>query len=116
MKNKSIVKPADLVRFRAEPAPLAAWEAALPASARLIFYDDPSVVRIVSPSFSVPGGWRTTSFSALDHMPMGHLEHRSRFDALKEAIDRTAIRLAFFPFEVEPLLRRPSFPARIIID
>jgi hypothetical protein len=26
------------------------------------------------------------------------------------------IRLAFFPFEVEPLLRRPSFPARIIID
>lgn len=88
---------------------LAEWEAGLPRTERLVF-DSGDCVRLVTPSLLHPPGWRVTAVSTLDRQPLGHMEYHTRYDALKEAVQGDAGRIPKIPFEVEPLLRRPSFP------
>lgn len=77
---------------------LVAWERATPDNVALIFDHEDAVHSITR---NIGGGWRTTSFSKLDHMPICHFSYSSRIAALRE--ERGSRRIECIPFTVEPL-------------
>ena len=77
---------------------LAAWERAFPVNVALVFDSSDSDVHAITRN--IGGGWRTTSFSKLDHQPNGHAVFSSRLAALQE--ERGRVRLTRIPFAVEP--------------
>jgi len=81
---------------------LVAWELATARNVALIFDHSDAVHAITR---NIGGGWRTTSFSKIDHMPICHFGYSSRIAALRE--ERGSRRIERIPFEVEPL--KPAY-------